>query len=382
LPLTTDAVCINQKDIPERNLQVKRMKYIYQQAHTVFAWMGSDLVGGDFVQSLLDEVLGEVDLTSPDAREALDDFVENIPSRYDNLVWEGVIDLLSRPYWGRLWTIQEILLANSGVRLCLGHRNCLISSWFLLFSAFRLTMMSLLMPKAMDIFSSRPEPDLAFSAFQRNFTQMERLVDLDQYKYAGSARPSLTMLLDARRNAEQMDPRDKVYALLGLMDPAIQDLVIPEYRALELQIYRDFVRSVIKATRKLNIIFQGASKTVGSKDFPSWLLDWSVRNEDGRLGLFNNERLCATRNTEHVDISDGNETHLLCRGIEVDLIDSLGCGGNLGDDHTNHDVVTSTLNVSAPNPYGDDEGVRNFHNWTAYRAYSRCFFPIQSSSLV
>jgi len=32
------------------------------------------------------------------------------------------------------------------------------------------------------------------------------------------------ILLDAGRNAEQFDTRDKIYALLRLMDPAIQDL--------------------------------------------------------------------------------------------------------------------------------------------------------------
>ena len=58
------------------------------------------------------------------------------------------------------------------------------------------------------------------------------------------------------------------------------------------------------------------------------------------------------------DASDGDETHLLCRGIKVDVIDSLGCNRDLGN-HTTHLVVPSTLDVSAPNPYRDDEGVKN-----------------------
>ena len=69
--------------------------------------------------------------------------------------------------------------------------------------------------------------------------------------------------------------------------------------APRLQIYRDFVRSVIKATRKLNIIFQGASGSMGSEGFPSWVPDRSKRNEDGASGMFNNDRFCAARNTEH-----------------------------------------------------------------------------------
>lgn len=219
-------------------------------------------------------------------------------------------------------------------------------------------MMSVLLPKVTDIISSQPEPDLAFAAFQLNLIQMEYLVDLDQYKYKDSPRPPLAILLSTGRNAEQMGTKDKVYALLGLMDPTIQDLVIPEYRAPRLQIYRDFVRSVIKATRKLNIVFQGAAGSMESEGFPSWVPDWSKRNQDGASAMFSNDRLCAARNTEHLDASDGDETHLPCRGIKVDVIDSLGCGGDLGN-HTTHLVVPSTLDVSAPNPYGDDEGVKN-----------------------
>jgi hypothetical protein len=360
----TDAVCINQNDIPERSLQIKRMKDIYQQAHTVLAWIGTDLVHGDLVQSLINEVedvVQDVDPTSPSTHKLLYDFVQGIPSRYDDSVWKGVVDLMSRPYWGRLWIIQEILLANPKIGLCFDNRYCPISSWFLLFSAFQSAFWSHVMPKVEDLFSSQPDSDLAFSTLQRNFTQIGRLVTLDQYKYTGSPWPSLIMLLSTGQHAEQMEPKDKVYALLGLMDPAIQDLVTPNYHATELQIYRDFVRSATKVTRKLNIIFQGASQNAGSEGFPSWLPDWSVRNDDGVLELLNNGRFCATRTTEHVDRSDenGNESHLLCEGLQVDVIDSLGCGGTLGTDHTAHDVVPSTLNASAPNPYGDDEGVRN-----------------------
>src|SRR2546423_9362962 len=136
-------------------------------------------------------------------------------------------------------------------------------------------MASVLMPRVMDILSSQPEPDLADTAFQRNLIQMKYLVDLDQYKYADSPRPNLAMLLNTGRNAEQMDTKDKVYALLGLLDPAIQDLVIPDYHASILQIYRDFVRPVIEATRKANIIFQARLEVQGAKVFRLGYRIWS-----------------------------------------------------------------------------------------------------------
>ena len=38
----TDAICINQNNISERNLQVFRMKEIYERAQKVIIWLGTD----------------------------------------------------------------------------------------------------------------------------------------------------------------------------------------------------------------------------------------------------------------------------------------------------------------------------------------------------
>lgn len=38
----TDAICINQKDIRERNSQVRRMKDIFERSSLVWAWLGPE----------------------------------------------------------------------------------------------------------------------------------------------------------------------------------------------------------------------------------------------------------------------------------------------------------------------------------------------------
>lgn len=38
-----DALCINQKDIDERNAQVKRMNHIFAEAGNVYIWTGPEL---------------------------------------------------------------------------------------------------------------------------------------------------------------------------------------------------------------------------------------------------------------------------------------------------------------------------------------------------
>jgi len=41
LRLWIDAMCINQKDSNERDKQVRRMKWVYQQANRVLIWLGN-----------------------------------------------------------------------------------------------------------------------------------------------------------------------------------------------------------------------------------------------------------------------------------------------------------------------------------------------------
>ncbi|KAK8233022.1 heterokaryon incompatibility protein-domain-containing protein, partial [Phyllosticta capitalensis] len=54
-PLWIDAICINQKDDKEKNLQVPLMGRIYSRATDVFAWIGPEADGSADVLGALDE---------------------------------------------------------------------------------------------------------------------------------------------------------------------------------------------------------------------------------------------------------------------------------------------------------------------------------------
>jgi hypothetical protein len=63
---------------------------------------------------------------------------------------------------------------------------------------------------------------------ERRLLHLGRLRGLDDYKYVRLHYPDLMLLLETGRNAEAFDSRDKIYGLLGLMDLAISNLVVPE----------------------------------------------------------------------------------------------------------------------------------------------------------
>jgi Heterokaryon incompatibility protein (HET) len=111
--LWIDAICIDQRNIHERNHQVVQMGKIYNQAKRVVVWLGPS----DTASKLAFEVL------SFDWKE----FVK--PSNKPDDLIKGTLKLtnfysiLTREYWTRLWIIQEFLLAKDFVLQC-GNDTC------------------------------------------------------------------------------------------------------------------------------------------------------------------------------------------------------------------------------------------------------------------
>jgi len=96
-----DALCINQADIPEKNHQVRQMRDIYLGAQWVVAWLGEErdiLTAVDFCEDLPPRgvVLRAGEIVADQAQ--LD--------AYNDL-------LIHRPYWKRMWVIQELYHGNS-----------------------------------------------------------------------------------------------------------------------------------------------------------------------------------------------------------------------------------------------------------------------------
>jgi hypothetical protein len=78
--LWADALCINQDDLEERNQQVSLMGFIFGRAQTVLVWLGTST--------------GHYDIQEGAS-----------PAGYYSL-------LCNRPYWNRVWIVQEIGLAK------------------------------------------------------------------------------------------------------------------------------------------------------------------------------------------------------------------------------------------------------------------------------
>jgi hypothetical protein len=124
--LWIDAICINQTCIPERNVQVALMAFIYTRASAVISWLGvpeqdysgsslkgaweagqsrqiaSRFAGGRFVDKDLFSFP-----SGPEQHVYSRPLLHHIASGARNLRVHG------NPYWRRLWIAQEVCLSRT-----------------------------------------------------------------------------------------------------------------------------------------------------------------------------------------------------------------------------------------------------------------------------
>jgi len=110
--LWADGLCINQADNKERGVQVALMPQIYTHAGKVLVHLGIEADSSELLQELLQKLekvnygLSQKPMVS---REEFRSYGLPPP---DDKVWGALIDVLCRPWFLRVWIIQEVILAR------------------------------------------------------------------------------------------------------------------------------------------------------------------------------------------------------------------------------------------------------------------------------
>ncbi len=122
--LWIDAICINQKDTPERNAQVEMMAQIYQSAKSVFVWLGP---GGWFTQSAAKALQSIIEILKKHPQRSPISFTDisifntawwksqMIPEPGD---WIGLYVFLQHAWFHRSWIVQEVALSGRATLFC------------------------------------------------------------------------------------------------------------------------------------------------------------------------------------------------------------------------------------------------------------------------
>jgi hypothetical protein len=110
--LWVDALCINQKDVPERNQQVLLMAKVYKSSTRVISWLGK----GDEQTTRAFETIKatHANMVYSLARYINLDWMQEYPQLWAKTsdssqagwdFWEAVETIMKFPYWSRVWII-------------------------------------------------------------------------------------------------------------------------------------------------------------------------------------------------------------------------------------------------------------------------------------
>ncbi|KAF7885849.1 uncharacterized protein EAF02_004358 [Botrytis sinoallii] len=197
-----DAICINQNDNDEKNTQVRLMREIYQKTERCLVWLG-EFRNAKPVTTMFDLIRKGRELKS-----ASD--IKNLPPKdkyrfweslglldIDDSAWETVNDIMTAPWWNRVWVIQEITFPKEVMVFC-GDEEW---DWDEMVELGKFVMGS----------SSWVSFDDGNLNININWGGLKQLSDMRSEKIQ-----PLHKLLLAFRGRGATDPRDNIFALLSM----------------------------------------------------------------------------------------------------------------------------------------------------------------------
>jgi hypothetical protein len=301
-----DAICIDQDNIPERNQQVQNMRRVYASASEVVIWLGDEIK----TDSEAFAFINAFEKAYP-RKQGFDwDAPESIFSlhgvNYDTL-WKSLGVLLQRPWFGRLWIIQEVVMA-SNARLFCGSQTC---TWESIASIAvfirRHGLLPILGPRSLGT-----DTVFVMASLKESFRQNR----LDEYDYL--------WLLQATGSFFSTDPRDQFFALHGFLANDNTDGIQIDCSLSCEQVYHSWAMHSIVNERSLGILSSAERGPNSELDLPSWVPDWSSGIERlPRSPLFRMGFEAAGETAAKVSIlEDGRVLNVL--GLTVDIIQRVG----------------------------------------------------------
>jgi hypothetical protein len=311
-----DSICIDQSAPLERTSQVELMATIYHSAATVIVWLGKEDEHTKGAFALLhslgqhpNETLKRITPRNLRSGRTLQLIApcSNIDS------WESLVRLFQRRYFTRVWIIQEITLAREVLVHCGQH----IIDW-----AHVVKVSNFLTVTSWTRWIC-PGGTLGAVDSPQSYHAIPNLLEANKRTRERDQSKALLYALIRARRFYASDPRDKIYALLGVGG----DLVTgkPRYSP----VYGDqtpadtYVQAAIQLLLDADdLLLLGHAEgevfqTVPG--LPSWVPDWSSAHVVG-LGVTGYQRFSAAGDRRRTMRIEGKT--LVVSGMRIDTVTS------------------------------------------------------------
>ncbi len=238
------------------------MPDIYRLASRVIVWLGPEADDSTFALTMLCDSgrqmridWNTVDIQATNPQESDRSCRERLSKNLrEPRVRKALRSLFDQPYFERLWVVQEIHFGRArGAVLC--GRDC--EEWALL-------------EKGAFCWAELGEGSSRLIAVRNLCTNTSLMV---------------SSLLRFAREAACSDPRDKVYAVLGMLrqsQRSIAEEIIPDYSKSVDQVYADTFRTICNREGHIELLTQaGVARDDNFR--PTWSPDWSRTHKDPML---------------------------------------------------------------------------------------------------
>jgi hypothetical protein len=275
-----DAICINQTDNREKSWQVALMKEIYQKADEVIVWLsGPD----EQPTALSPKTLGLLETIHTKLTEAGEHTIKihhdviELFQKNDQFCQEEIWTIINNTWFRRVWIQQEFLAAKSVEFMYAGQSM----HWLVLATASAAV-------KAISQKGDGPKVGVtrelrminAEVASGANLTVPWRPgTDLFIMKANYQANNDIYSLWDLLLQTKAVeiqstDPRDVVFALLGLANDLCTLNLVPDYAKPTQECYTETTKALLHQGHTRALWFAVQSRQVDG--LPSWVPDWSA----------------------------------------------------------------------------------------------------------
>ncbi|KAI0481811.1 heterokaryon incompatibility protein-domain-containing protein [Xylaria cf. heliscus] len=322
-----DAICINQNDIDERSREVRFMHRIYSYALQVVIWLDEPAIKPRYWDPQaafeLATHLCSLRQDQPDIsihklgmfrkRYICSKLKVNSRGRSDALRL-----LFTRPWFERMWVVQEAICAKAAVVVCGQHTL-----------DFKTLMSAVEYGRRSGLFYFYRQRSMVLPVHVGpSPTQISAAMAMYMLTVQPSSEDDLLSFLRRFHGSKSADPRDKLFALYGIssldgMGALDQDFkameIHPDYRTEPRTLFIKTAKGILERTQNLDMLLIPRMRSPDDnrvKDLPSWVPDWSAMDTD-------TEVLCYT-SPAHYSASGDSKSAAQFGGADQSLLTLSG----------------------------------------------------------
>ena len=267
LRVWADAICINQRDSREKSDQIRNMTRVYLRAETTYIYLGGEHVEGAVtaVQALsrlsatyhgedhrrLETVLTRAMIVTP--AMSVGEKVEQ--GKELHLFTKIFGSFCGHEYWKRRWVIQEVTTASRVAVLC--------------------GTTSLAFQDVVNAMQSKRDSRGWHGWNGIDTSDVERVLTFRR-RYQANIPLSLVQSIFETQGSKSKDPRDQLFALLGICSDGAELIPLPNYRQPPEELVRNLTIALLDRAGSLALVFQPQWRNDPARSslVPWWSPDW------------------------------------------------------------------------------------------------------------